>query len=223
MSWMQCLQRLHSLLGYANTSQCYKMARAAISTFQLLYFPSSRFPPSPQIQLTPATQVHDTRPLAARPNLTTIDDSVEKYVLPTATYETLPNSVLAWKKANHLGRFDPTAKSASDLAAERAARDAEILEIRKIAPGARVVLLPGDTRRGTVRFVGTVAEIPGAEGGVWVGVELDEPTGKNDGTVKGTRYFECGKNFGVFVRPEKVEVGDWAVLDDFDDEDMEEI
>ncbi len=83
-------------------------------------------------------------------------------------------------------------------------------------------LLPeSDHRRGEVKFVGEVDEIPGV--GAWIGIELDEPTGKNDGSVKGgKKYFECKANHGVFVRAERVEVGDFAVLDELmDDEDEE--
>ena len=87
--------------------------------------------------------------------------------------------------------------------------------------GSRVRLLPeSDARRGTVSYTGLVPEIPGI--GAWVGVTLDEPTGKNDGSVKGKRYFECGSNYGVFVRPERCEAGDFPMLD-MDDEDLEEL
>lgn len=90
-----------------------------------------------------------------------------------------------------------------------------------LAIGSRVRLLPdSDARRGTVSFTGLVPEIPGI--GAWIGVTLDEPTGKNDGSVKGKRYFECGTNCGVFVRPERCEAGDFSVLDEFD-EDLEEL
>lgn len=75
-------------------------------------------------------------------------------------------------------------------------------------------------------FVGTVAALPGVEGAKWVGVRLDEPVGKNDGTVGGKRYFDAPKNCGVFLRGERVECGEFPEHDELDglaDEDMEEI
>merc|ERR1719487_304420 len=49
---------------------------------------------------------------------------------------------------------------------------------------------------GTIRFLGTTHFAAGE----WVGVELDGPSGKNDGEVKGQRYFSCPDKHGVFVR-----------------------
>ncbi|CAH1761785.1 1197_t:CDS:10, partial [Entrophospora sp. SA101] len=49
---------------------------------------------------------------------------------------------------------------------------------------------------GTIRFVGHTAFSPGK----WFGVELDEPLGKNDGSVNGKHYFKCEEKHGVFIR-----------------------
>ncbi|ORZ00325.1 dynein associated protein-domain-containing protein [Syncephalastrum racemosum] len=69
-----------------------------------------------------------------------------------------------------------------------------------IKPGARVLVHSENT--GTVRYAGSTS----FQSGKWVGVELDQPLGKNNGVVQGKRYFECRANHGVFVRPAHVKI-----------------
>ncbi|XP_032365626.1 CAP-Gly domain-containing linker protein 1-like [Etheostoma spectabile] len=40
--------------------------------------------------------------------------------------------------------------------------------------------------------------------GQWAGIVLDEPIGKNDGSVAGVRYFQCKDLQGIFTRPSKL-------------------
>lgn len=73
-------------------------------------------------------------------------------------------------------------------------------------------------KRGVVQYVG---KIPQIAPGWWIGVQYDEPVGKNDGTVKGKRFFECPPKYGGFLRPDKLQVGDYPELDDLFDDDEE--
>ena len=36
--------------------------------------------------------------------------------------------------------------------------------------------------------------------GTWVGLELPSPTGRNDGSVQGKRFFTCEPNYGLFIK-----------------------
>ena len=58
----------------------------------------------------------------------------------------------------------------------------------------------GGTKSGVVVFVGPTQFAAGE----WVGVELDDAVGKNDGSVNGIRYFTCKPLHGVFAKAAKL-------------------
>jgi dynactin 1 len=55
-----------------------------------------------------------------------------------------------------------------------------------------------DGKQGTVRYIGPIH----VAAGEWLGLELPDDSGKNDGSVKGERYFNCAPSHGIFVRKE---------------------
>ncbi|KAJ3572690.1 hypothetical protein NP233_g2919 [Leucocoprinus birnbaumii] len=154
-------------------------------------------------------KVEDTNPSASLSGQLSDVSQVEKFELSDAEYAKRQDSVLAYKMRHKVGRF---AEGQDDTSPSPAIN---------ISVGARCEVEstePGLSKRGTVRFVGETK----FSKGIWVGVEYDEPFGKNDGSVQGERYFECRQNYGVFVRPDKVTVGDFPVeeLNLDDDEEM---
>ncbi|XP_067855451.1 centrosome-associated protein 350-like isoform X2 [Heptranchias perlo] len=75
------------------------------------------------------------------------------------------------------------------------------------APKARRQKLPinindyvivNGNKSGTARYVGHL-DNSGMANAVFVGVELDEPSGQHDGTFEGKKYFQCYENFAIFV------------------------
>ncbi|KAK5087111.1 hypothetical protein LTR05_004282 [Lithohypha guttulata] len=58
-----------------------------------------------------------------------------------------------------------------------------------------------DPYHGILRYIGP---IEGGPAGTYCGIELPEATGKNDGSAKGRRYFQCSPNHGVFVKKDVV-------------------
>uniref|UniRef100_A0A8C2FCC8 CAP-Gly domain-containing protein n=1 Tax=Cyprinus carpio TaxID=7962 RepID=A0A8C2FCC8_CYPCA len=53
---------------------------------------------------------------------------------------------------------------------------------------------------GVIQFLGETQFAPGQ----WAGIVLDEPFGKNDGSVSGVRYFQCDALKGIFTRLSKL-------------------
>lgn len=73
----------------------------------------------------------------------------------------------------------------------------------KLTLGQRVIVVGKDVK-GSVAYVG----YPTFATGKWIGVILDEPKGKNNGTVRGHAYFTCDDNYGVFVRQSQIQLLD---------------
>lgn len=137
-------------------------------------------------------------------------DLVKKYRISDEDYEKRPDTYLKFKE--QMREKDPTWTLAGSLAGVPPPDKMDIGEEKpKAKVGDRVEVFPGG-KRGVVRFVGR--DLENLPAGWWIGVEYDEPIGKNDGMVGGVRYFECGKSCGGFARPSKTSVGDFPPLDD---------
>ena len=67
--------------------------------------------------------------------------------------------------------------------------------------GDRVVcILNKKPQLGILKYIGTTHFAEGE----WCGILLDEACGKNDGSVRGVRYFRCKNKHGIFVHSHKV-------------------
>ncbi|XP_011499541.1 PREDICTED: CAP-Gly domain-containing linker protein 2 [Ceratosolen solmsi marchali] len=72
---------------------------------------------------------------------------------------------------------------------------------KELQIGERVIVSSSQgSKTGFLRYIGTTEFAPGD----WCGVELDEPLGKNDGSVNDKRYFECRPKYGLFAPMQKV-------------------
>ncbi|KAM7256208.1 hypothetical protein ACFE04_011949 [Oxalis oulophora] len=133
---------------------------------------------------------------------------VEKYTISEQDYAKRDGTFRKFKEKNVCQKSSPS----DNIRSEKFMEDI----CANIKVGDRCEVEPGE-KRGVVKFVGE-AESLGS--GFWVGVQYDEPLGKHDGLVKGTRYFECPPLHGGMVRPDKIKVGDYPERDLFEDDEI---
>lgn len=137
-----------------------------------------------------------------------------KYEIDEEKYKNRPDSFHQFKQQHLQGFYKQKAEKA--LKVQKLSQEAA----KKIEVGMRCETgTKRDPRRGVVKWKGRI----GDSETIYVGVQLDEPVGKNDGSAKGVRYFECPDKFGLFVQAHKMEVGDFPEIDEFvsDDSDAE--
>ncbi|XP_017072817.1 tubulin-folding cofactor B [Drosophila eugracilis] len=141
---------------------------------------------------------------------------VEKFELTKDQYDQRTDSLRNYLKQNRMGKYNEEEMQQLEekrrIQAEEVQKRAELC----VLGGRCEVTVPGNpTRRGTVRYNGQLE----GKSGYFIGVEYDEPLGKNNGSFGGKAYFTCAPNYGGFVSPLSVTVGDFPPEDfNMDDE-----
>lgn len=170
--------------------------------------------------------IHDTNPYSLSANGGLEDVSqVKKYEMSDEDYMKRDTNYRKWKaeklakdptwtlEKEQMLKKDPNWKPPEKITDEDYMKDLA----DAISVGQRCEVAGG--RRGEVMYVGKCDH--GC--GYWIGVKYDEPVGKNDGSVKGKRYFDAEMNYGGIVRPNLVQVGDFPEKDLFSDSSEDEI
>ncbi|UJR30557.1 hypothetical protein I4U23_018086 [Adineta vaga] len=160
------------------------------------------------IQSNMILQVEETN--AKRAHLFDDTGDVPKYELTKEEYESRKNTARQFMQDHKIGKYNPTAQEEyARKEKEKEALEQEAASKINVNDRCEVCVPSQPTKRGTVMFKGKVHFKPG----VWVGIQYDEPLGKNNGSVEGKKYFECPDKYGAFVRPSSVTVGDFPEVD----------
>ncbi|CAB3255016.1 unnamed protein product [Arctia plantaginis] len=143
-------------------------------------------------------------------------DSAERFRLSEEEYEKKGDTLRSFLQRNRLGKYNEEEMEKMKEQQQKELEDeAKLAEAVLVGARCQVSVPRQGVRRATVRYNGP---LEGARG-IWIGVQYDEPRGKNDGEVNGKRYFTCPPKYGGFVKPIYVTVGDFPEEEfDLDDE-----
>ncbi|RDD47306.1 Restin-like protein [Trichoplax sp. H2] len=111
---------------------------------------------------------------------------------------TAHNASRSQSSSHHVTGTDVTRRPQTSLF-KKSTSTASLSGVEGYEIGDRV--MTSGNKLGTVSYVGKTQ----FSSGMWIGVTLDEPLGKNDGSVSGVEYFRCAPKYGIFCRPENVE------------------
>ncbi|CAN8004503.1 unnamed protein product [Ixodes hexagonus] len=89
--------------------------------------------------------------------------------------------------------------SSADCPSSPATSGRVLLHSLGLKIGDKVVI--SGAKVGTLRYCGTIH----FASGIWAGVELQGPLGKNDGSLGGVSYFHCPMNHGIFAPLTKIQ------------------
>jgi len=144
------------------------------------------------------------------------EESVEKFELTDNQYDTKRDTLRHFLKSNKLGKYnDEEMEKLEQKRLEQEQEEKRHAELCTIGSRCQVTVAGQPTRRGTIMYNGPLD----GKKGTYIGVKYDEPLGKNNGSIKGKVYFVCEPNYGGFVLPTAVEVGDFPEETfDLDDE-----
>ena len=139
-----------------------------------------------------------------------IGGQVELANMSDEQYAKKDSTVRSFMMKRKIGKYNPDFQvKQKELEAKKAVDEKKWLAEIKVGSRCEVRVVGQLPKRGAVAYVGYTEFKPD----LWVGVILDEPTGKNNGSVAGTKYFECPMKYGAFVRPKMMETGDFPELD----------
>lgn len=128
---------------------------------------------------------------------------VKKFELSEEEYAKRGETFKAFKEKLKLGSGDHQSNEEAKL--KKLKEEEELIKSISVGSRCEVRVAGKPNRRGTIMYAGKTDFKPG----FWVGIKYDEPLGKNDGSVAGKRYFDCSPNYGGFVKPHDVIIGDF--------------